>query len=213
MLKPANGLPANWGNGVTVSFVAPSRAAVAKFHKEALALGAKDEGARRPTQLASHGVRGLPARSRRQQDLRLLFSSGVTAHSLELGSVVDRAELQSHQGKVHDVLRRNSTRRRNRVPLRLTNQRRSRSGAHVSQDAPVRPARRTHHRRADGRQSRVVASGAVGAAHRLSIRCARQDAVERQDHVRRRDRRRRSRAQRVRARLRRRCIASVSTST
>jgi catechol 2,3-dioxygenase-like lactoylglutathione lyase family enzyme len=45
VLKPANGLPANWGNGVTVSFAAPSRAAVAKFHKEALALGAKDEGA------------------------------------------------------------------------------------------------------------------------------------------------------------------------
>jgi catechol 2,3-dioxygenase-like lactoylglutathione lyase family enzyme len=45
VLKPANGLPATWGNGGAVSFVAPSRAAVAKFHKEALALGAKDEGA------------------------------------------------------------------------------------------------------------------------------------------------------------------------
>jgi catechol 2,3-dioxygenase-like lactoylglutathione lyase family enzyme len=45
VLKPANGLPANWGNGVTVSFVAPSRAAVAAFHKEALALGGRDEGA------------------------------------------------------------------------------------------------------------------------------------------------------------------------
>lgn len=45
ILKPANGLPANWGNGVTVSFAAPSREAVAKFHKEALAHGAKDEGA------------------------------------------------------------------------------------------------------------------------------------------------------------------------
>lgn len=45
VLKPANGLPANWGNGVTVSFVAPSRKAVAEFHKAALALGAKDEGA------------------------------------------------------------------------------------------------------------------------------------------------------------------------
>ena len=44
VLKPSNGLPANWGNGVTLSFVAPSRAAVAKFHKEALALGARDEG-------------------------------------------------------------------------------------------------------------------------------------------------------------------------
>jgi catechol 2,3-dioxygenase-like lactoylglutathione lyase family enzyme len=45
VLKPANGLPANWGNGVTVSFAAPNRAAVAKFHKEALVLGARDEGA------------------------------------------------------------------------------------------------------------------------------------------------------------------------
>jgi catechol 2,3-dioxygenase-like lactoylglutathione lyase family enzyme len=45
VLKPANGLPANWGNGVTVSFVAPSRAAVTNFDKEALALGARDEGA------------------------------------------------------------------------------------------------------------------------------------------------------------------------
>ena len=41
----ASPLGATWGHGVTVSFVAPSRAAVAKFHKEALAQGAKDEGA------------------------------------------------------------------------------------------------------------------------------------------------------------------------
>ena len=45
VLKPANGQPATHANGGTVSFVAPNRAAVAKFHKEALALGAKDEGA------------------------------------------------------------------------------------------------------------------------------------------------------------------------
>ena len=45
VLKPANGLPATYGNGGTVSFAAPSRAAVAAFHEAALGLGAKDEGA------------------------------------------------------------------------------------------------------------------------------------------------------------------------
>jgi len=45
VLKPANGLPSTHANGGTVSFVAPSRKAVASFHKEALAQGAKDEGA------------------------------------------------------------------------------------------------------------------------------------------------------------------------
>ena len=79
VLKPANGLPANWGNGVTVSFVAPSRAAVAKFHKEALALGAKDEGAVGPRSWHPTRLRGLSARSRRQQDLRVLLQRGVTA--------------------------------------------------------------------------------------------------------------------------------------
>lgn len=45
MLKPANGAPATVGNGVTVSFEAPSRAAVDAFHAAALNAGAKDEGA------------------------------------------------------------------------------------------------------------------------------------------------------------------------
>lgn len=44
-LKPANGQPATVGNGVTVSFEAPSRAAVKAFHEAALALGRPDEGA------------------------------------------------------------------------------------------------------------------------------------------------------------------------
>lgn len=44
VLKPANGDAASVGNGVTVSFKAPSRAAVDAFHKSALELGAKDEG-------------------------------------------------------------------------------------------------------------------------------------------------------------------------
>src|SRR5713101_102829 len=45
VLKPANGQPATFANGGTVSFIAPNRAAVAAFHKAALAAGGKDEGA------------------------------------------------------------------------------------------------------------------------------------------------------------------------
>lgn len=45
VLKPANGQPASHANGGTISFVAPSRAAVAEFHKAALAAGGQDEGA------------------------------------------------------------------------------------------------------------------------------------------------------------------------
>ena len=45
VLKPANGQPATHANGGTVSFIAPSRAAVTAFHKAALAAGGKDEGA------------------------------------------------------------------------------------------------------------------------------------------------------------------------
>ena len=44
-LKPANGQPASVGNGVTISFHAPSRAAVQGFHEAALQLGGPDEGA------------------------------------------------------------------------------------------------------------------------------------------------------------------------
>jgi len=44
VLKPANGKPATVANGGTISFVAPNRAAVAAFHKAALAAGGVDEG-------------------------------------------------------------------------------------------------------------------------------------------------------------------------
>jgi predicted lactoylglutathione lyase len=44
VLKPANGNPANVGNGVTVSFEAPNRAAVHAFHETALAAGGICEG-------------------------------------------------------------------------------------------------------------------------------------------------------------------------
>jgi len=46
--KPANGLPATWGNGGTLGFAAPSRAAVRAFHEAGLAAGGKDEGAPGP---------------------------------------------------------------------------------------------------------------------------------------------------------------------
>ena len=45
VLTPADGKAASAANGGTVSFSAPSRAAVDGFHKAALAAGAKDEGA------------------------------------------------------------------------------------------------------------------------------------------------------------------------
>ncbi len=45
VLKPANGNPATIANGGTISFAAPNRAAVAAFHKAALAAGGVDEGA------------------------------------------------------------------------------------------------------------------------------------------------------------------------
>ncbi|MGV8940574.1 MAG: VOC family protein [Lysobacter sp.] len=49
VLKPANGQHASVGNGVTVSFQAPSRAAIHAFHDAAVAAGgAKDEGAPGP---------------------------------------------------------------------------------------------------------------------------------------------------------------------
>lgn len=48
VLKPANGQPASVGNGVTVSFEAPSRAAIHAFHEAALAAGSTDEGAPGP---------------------------------------------------------------------------------------------------------------------------------------------------------------------
>ncbi|KWF36153.1 VOC family protein [Burkholderia pseudomultivorans] len=48
VLKPVNGKPATVGNGVTVSFQAPNRAAIDAFYRTALAAGAVDEGAAGP---------------------------------------------------------------------------------------------------------------------------------------------------------------------
>jgi len=46
--QPWNGLPATWGNGVQVSFAAPSPAAVDAAWRTALAEGGLDEGAPGP---------------------------------------------------------------------------------------------------------------------------------------------------------------------
>ena len=58
VLTPADGRPATPANGGTVSFVAPSRAAVAAFHKAALAAGGKDEGAVGPRGFWPHAYAG-----------------------------------------------------------------------------------------------------------------------------------------------------------
>ena len=58
VLKPANGQPATHANGGTISFEAPSRAAVAAFHKAALDYGGKDEGAVGPRSFWPHAYAG-----------------------------------------------------------------------------------------------------------------------------------------------------------
>lgn len=58
VLKPANGQPASVGNGVTVSFRAPNKAAVKAFHEAALAGGGKDEGAVGPRDWAPNAFAG-----------------------------------------------------------------------------------------------------------------------------------------------------------
>ncbi len=45
LLPPFNGLPASWGNGTHVAFLAGSREAVEAFHRAGLAAGGSDEGA------------------------------------------------------------------------------------------------------------------------------------------------------------------------
>jgi len=58
VLKPADGNPATFANGGTISFEAPSRAAVAAFHVAALAQGGKDEGAVGPRSFWPHAYAG-----------------------------------------------------------------------------------------------------------------------------------------------------------
>ncbi len=58
VLKPANGKPATFANGGTISFLAPSRTAVAAFHKAALTAGGADEGAVGPRGWAPNAYAG-----------------------------------------------------------------------------------------------------------------------------------------------------------
>lgn len=58
VLKPANGQPATYANGGTISFLAPNRPAVAAFHKAALSAGGVDEGAVGPRGWAPNAFAG-----------------------------------------------------------------------------------------------------------------------------------------------------------
>jgi catechol 2,3-dioxygenase-like lactoylglutathione lyase family enzyme len=55
-MRPINGKAATFGNGVTVSFEAPTGDAVAAFHTAALRLGCPDEGAVGPRPWAPDSV-------------------------------------------------------------------------------------------------------------------------------------------------------------
>jgi len=55
-VRPIDGEVASVGNGITISFRAPSRAAVAAFHTAALRLGSPDEGAVGPRPWAPDAV-------------------------------------------------------------------------------------------------------------------------------------------------------------
>lgn len=48
VLKPLDGSPASIGNGLTIGFAAPSRAAVDEFYRRALTAGGVDAGAPGP---------------------------------------------------------------------------------------------------------------------------------------------------------------------
>jgi len=52
ILKPADGNPATVGNGLTIGFRAPNRAAINEFHKLALEAGGTDAGAPGPRSFA-----------------------------------------------------------------------------------------------------------------------------------------------------------------
>ena len=97
VLKPADGKPATHANGGTISFEAPSRAAVAAFHRAALAAGGKDEGAVGPrgfwraTRGSREGISGAfglslavgrgPRREAREQPLQ---PSNITGNAKDI---------------------------------------------------------------------------------------------------------------------------------
>jgi catechol 2,3-dioxygenase-like lactoylglutathione lyase family enzyme len=71
VLTPADGEPATYANGGTVSFRAADRAAVHAFHKAALAAGGVDEGAVGPRGWAPNAYAGY---------VRDLDGNKLTAH-------------------------------------------------------------------------------------------------------------------------------------
>ncbi len=73
--EPWNGLPATWGNGTQISFLASSPEDVERAHAEALRLGASDEGA--PGPRPSYGPNYFGAYCRDPEGNKLCFVHGI----------------------------------------------------------------------------------------------------------------------------------------
>lgn len=73
---PWNGLPATWGNGTQVSFLADSADAVDRAHAKALLLGGSDEGA--PGLRPAYGPTYYGAYCRDPEGNKLCFVHGMT---------------------------------------------------------------------------------------------------------------------------------------
>jgi len=63
VFTPADGKPAACGNGGTIGFAAPTRAAVRAFHEAGLANGGTDEGAPGPRAFTPTAYGRIPPRS------------------------------------------------------------------------------------------------------------------------------------------------------
>lgn len=74
--KPWNGLPATWGNGTQVSFLATSPEEVDRAHAAALRLGGADEGA--PGPRPHYGPDYYGAYCRDPEGNKLCFAFGIS---------------------------------------------------------------------------------------------------------------------------------------
>ena len=74
---PFNGLPATWGNGVQVSFAAPTHEAVDAAWQAALAHGGADEGAPGPRQIYAPDYYGAYCRDPEGNKLCFVHAGGL----------------------------------------------------------------------------------------------------------------------------------------
>lgn len=90
LLRPYDGLPATWGNGTHVAFLASSRAAVDAFHAAGMAAGGLDEGAPGLRPQYSAGYYAAYLRDPVGNKLQAVHYTGMPA------AEVERAEGLSH---------------------------------------------------------------------------------------------------------------------